>query len=105
MKLAVRPVLICIKQKEDIITTIRQEIEAPKIVGKIDLDNLSGQKKKEEQEVQKKIELSIPADIKIKNKVEDEYDRKLLPLNKSYEDKINIIKSGLISLKNFLILK
>ena len=42
--------------KEDIITTIRQEIEAPKIVGKIDLDNLSGQKKKEEQEVQKKKE-------------------------------------------------
>ena len=34
--------------KEDIITTSRQEIEAPKVVGRIDLDNLGGIKKKEE---------------------------------------------------------
>jgi translation initiation factor IF-2 len=36
------------EHKEDMITISRQEIEAPKVVGKIDLDNLSGTKKKEE---------------------------------------------------------
>ena len=36
------------EHQEDIITTQRQEIESPKVVGKIDLDNLSGAKKKEE---------------------------------------------------------
>jgi len=36
------------EHKEEMITTIRQEIEAPKVIGKIDLDNLGGVKKKEE---------------------------------------------------------
>jgi len=34
--------------KEELITTNRQEIESPKVVGKIDLNNLGGAKKKEE---------------------------------------------------------
>ncbi len=36
------------EHREEKITTNRHEIEAPKIVGKIDLDNLGGAKKKEE---------------------------------------------------------
>ena len=36
------------ERKEELITTNRQEIESPKVVGKIDLDNLGGTKKKEE---------------------------------------------------------
>lgn len=36
------------EHKEELITTKRQEIESPKVVGKIDLENLSGAKKKEE---------------------------------------------------------
>jgi len=36
------------EHKEEMITTIRQEIEAPKVIGKIDLNNLGGVKKKEE---------------------------------------------------------
>ena len=48
--------------KEEIITTSRQEIESPKVVGKIDLDNLSGAKKKEEPVVQ--VEKPKPAPAK-----------------------------------------
>ena len=36
------------EHKEELITSHRQEIESPKVVGKIDLDNLGGAKKKEE---------------------------------------------------------
>lgn len=36
------------EHKEELITTPRQEIEAPKVIGKIDLDHLGGVKKKEE---------------------------------------------------------
>ena len=36
------------EHREELITTTRHEIEAPKVVGRIDLDNLSGVKKKEE---------------------------------------------------------
>ncbi len=36
------------EHKEEFVTTNRQEIESPKVIGKIDLDNLSGAKKKEE---------------------------------------------------------
>jgi len=36
------------EHKEELITTNRQEIESPKIIGKIDLENLGGAKKKEE---------------------------------------------------------
>jgi len=35
-------------KEEEIITTNRQDIEAPKIIGKIDLENLGGAKKKDE---------------------------------------------------------
>ena len=44
----VEPKQIRHEHKEELITTNRQEIEAPKVVGKIDLENLSGPKKKEE---------------------------------------------------------
>ena len=36
------------EHKEEFVTTNRQEIESPKVIGKIDLDNLGGAKKKEE---------------------------------------------------------
>lgn len=36
------------ERKDDFISATRQEIEAPKVVGKIDLNNLGGAKKKEE---------------------------------------------------------
>ncbi len=36
------------EHKEELITMVRQEIEAPKVIGKIDLDNLGGVKKREE---------------------------------------------------------
>lgn len=55
------------------------------------------QKKIAELEVQKKIDLSIPADSKVINKVTDEYNRKLSSLNKLYDEKINIIRSGLLA--------
>ena len=44
----VEPKPIRHEHKEELITTHRQEIESPKVVGKIDLDNLGGAKKKEE---------------------------------------------------------
>ena len=44
----VEPKQIRHEHKEELITTNRQEIEAPKVVGKIDLENLNGPKKKEE---------------------------------------------------------
>jgi len=44
----VEPKPIRHEHKEELITTNRQEIESPKVVGKIDLDNLGGTKKKEE---------------------------------------------------------
>jgi len=44
----VEPKPIRHEYKEELITTSRQEIESPKIIGKIDLENLSGAKKKEE---------------------------------------------------------
>lgn len=51
------------EHKEEIITTNRQEIEAPKILGKIDLSNLGAGKKKEEpasRESQQKTTASKP---------------------------------------------
>lgn len=36
------------EHREELITTTRHEIEAPKVIGRIDLNNLSGVKKKEE---------------------------------------------------------
>jgi len=44
----IEPKPVRAEHKEELITTTRQEIEAPKVVGKIDLDNLGGTKKKEE---------------------------------------------------------
>jgi len=44
----VEPKPIRHEHKEELITTNRQEIESPKVIGKIDLDNLGGTKKKEE---------------------------------------------------------
>ena len=44
----VEPKPIRPEYKEELITTSRQEIESPKIIGKIDLENLGGAKKKEE---------------------------------------------------------
>jgi translation initiation factor IF-2 len=44
----IEPKSIRHEHKEELITTNRQEIESPKIIGKIDLENLGGAKKKED---------------------------------------------------------
>jgi capsular exopolysaccharide synthesis family protein len=55
------------------------------------------QKKIAEVQIQKEIDVSIPSDTKLKEKVSNEYDKKLAPLKKSYDEKINIIKTGLVA--------
>jgi capsular exopolysaccharide synthesis family protein len=55
------------------------------------------QKKIAEYQVQKEIDLTIPPDAKLKEKVSNDYDKKLNPLIKSYDEKINVIKSGLVA--------
>ncbi len=55
------------------------------------------QKKIAELEIQKKIELTVPTDKKLIEKVEFEYDKKLDPLKKEYDEKVKIIKTGILS--------
>lgn len=53
------------------------------------------QKKIAELEVQKELEYTIPADEKLKSKVATTYDKKIEPLRKSLDDKIEILKKAL----------
>lgn len=55
------------------------------------------QRKIAEIQVQKELDMVIPSDNKLKEKVSREYDKKLAPLKKSYDDNINTLKTGMIS--------
>lgn len=55
------------------------------------------QKKIAELETQKSLDLSIPSDENLKKKVSSEYDRKLEPLKKEYEDRLKVFKSGILA--------
>lgn len=55
------------------------------------------QKKIAEYEVQKEIDLTVPSDNKLKDKISADYDKKLNPLKKNYDEKISIIRTGLNS--------
>lgn len=55
------------------------------------------QKRIAELEIQKNIEMTIPKEQKLIDKVKSEYDIKLAPLKKEYEDRIKIIKTGILS--------
>lgn len=64
------------------------------------------QKKIAEIEVQKQLDLAIPTDEKLKEKVNKEYDRKLNPLKRELNDMITMIKTSIVaktpSDKNYL---
>lgn len=55
------------------------------------------QKKIAELEVQKELERTIPTETKLKAKVTGEYDKKLNPLKESYNEKLGVIKSGILA--------
>jgi tyrosine-protein kinase Etk/Wzc len=55
------------------------------------------QKKIAELEVQRDIDTSIPSDDKLKEKVYNEYKKKLDPLKKNYDNRVDIIKSGILA--------
>lgn len=55
------------------------------------------QKKMAELEVQKELELTIPTDQKLKDRVNSEYQKKSGPLKKNYDEKVGIIKAGLLA--------
>jgi capsular exopolysaccharide synthesis family protein len=55
------------------------------------------QRKIAELETQKEIELTIPADNKLKEKLAGEYDRKIEALKKTLEDKVSILRKGVLS--------
>ena len=90
--------------KQKAYSEIRNELEK---VDKSLLDYVDGQvtgkmleelqKKVSELEVQKEIDVSIATDQKLKDKVTDKYDRMLKPLKKDLDDKIVIVKSGILA--------
>jgi capsular exopolysaccharide synthesis family protein len=55
------------------------------------------EKKIAELEVQKQIDLSIPMEPKLKERITNDYDKKINPLQKSYDERINIIRTGLVA--------
>jgi tyrosine-protein kinase Etk/Wzc len=55
------------------------------------------QKKIAELEIQKSLEVTIPSDKKLIERVKSEYDKKLDPLKKEYDDRIKIIRTGILS--------
>ena len=71
------------------------------------LDYLSGelsqsyfeelQKKIVELEVQRDVEISILTDERLKDKISKEYQRKIEPLKKTLDDKITVIKTGILA--------
>ncbi len=90
--------------KQKAYSEIRSEIEK---VDKSIVDYMEGhinepyfselQKKLAELEVQKDLDLSIPSDQKLKEKVTNEYLKKSEPLKKNFNDKVNVIKAGLLA--------
>ena len=66
--------------------------------GKIDESYISEvQSKIAELESKRDIEASIPQDEKLKQKTLDEYNRKIEPLRKTFEEKIQVLKTSLYS--------
>jgi len=55
------------------------------------------QSKIAELEIQRKLEATIPKDQKLIDKVHNEYDKKLEPLKKDYDERIKIIRAGILS--------
>lgn len=55
------------------------------------------QRKVAELEAQKEIELTIPPDSKLKEKVAADYDKKIEALKKTLEEKISVLRNGVLS--------
>lgn len=55
------------------------------------------QKKVSELEVQRDVEISVLTDEKLKERINKEYDKKINPLKKNLDDKMNIIKNGILA--------
>ncbi|MGB9695797.1 MAG: GumC family protein [Ignavibacteria bacterium] len=55
------------------------------------------QRKIAELEAQKEIELTIPADVKLKEKLTGDYDKKIEVLKKTLEEKVSILRKGILS--------
>ena len=93
-----------IKTKQKAYSEIKQELEK---IDKSLLNYIEGQinqpyvteleKKIAELEIQKSIEITIPSDMKLVEKVKAEYDKKINPLKKEYDERIKSIKSGLVA--------
>jgi capsular exopolysaccharide synthesis family protein len=50
-----------------------------------------------ELEIQKSIEITIPTEKKLIDKVKNEYDKKIDPLKKDYDERIKLIRAGILS--------
>jgi capsular exopolysaccharide synthesis family protein len=55
------------------------------------------QKKIAELETQKKLDIVIPKEQSLIDKVRSEYDKKLIPLKKEYDDRVEIFKKGILA--------
>lgn len=55
------------------------------------------QRKIAEVEMQKKLDATIPTEQKLIDKVNAEYDKKLEPLKRDYDERVKIIKNGILS--------
>lgn len=53
------------------------------------------QKKIAELEIQKEIEISIPSEERLKNKIQADYNKKIEPLKKTLDEKVQILKSSI----------
>lgn len=95
-------VLLFAKQKAS--SEIRNELEK---VDKSVLNYIDGQmnesyftelqKKIAEFEVQRDVETSVLTDTKLKDKINREYQKKIDPLKKSLDEKMNVVKAGILS--------
>lgn len=93
-----------IKTKEKAYSEIKQELEKidkslPNYIeGQINQPYVTELEKKiAELEIQKSIEITIPSDTKLIEKVKAEYDKKINPLKNEYDERIKSIKSGLVA--------
>lgn len=92
------------KTKEKAYSEIRRELEK---IDKSLPDFIEGQinqpyvneleKKIAELEIQKSIDITISSDPKLIEKVKIDYDKKLNPLKREYDDRLKSIKSGLVA--------
>ena len=95
---------VSLYSKQKAYNEIRTEIEK---VDRSVIDYIEGQlsepyfaelqKKLSEIEVQKDLDLSIPSDQKLKDRVSGDYQKKVAPLKKNYDEKVSVIKTGLLA--------